>query len=134
MTGLTWAHEESQYLKNAPKAYLHNLNLECAGIVESTVVNVIILKLYYPEKDFEDICERLEELAVSHSRESIRFKAFIALNYIKYGENFDWIGIGIYEQGENLYENFFNRLDEMQYAMKISPKPYFGFNTEPTIE
>jgi len=74
----------------AVKSYLINLNYSNPGVVESTIENIMVSKLYYPEKDYSQVIQKLDELTLSNSQKTIRVKAFIAANYLKYPQQFNW--------------------------------------------
>jgi hypothetical protein len=134
MAGLVQGQNEAKALAIAPDVYLANLNHELPGIVESTIINMMIFKLYCPEKNFEKICKKLDELTVKGSTESIRFKAFVAVCYIKYGQDFKWIKEGEYKRGESLYENFYNRLQEMYAGLQNTPENLLSSSVVPANE
>ena len=68
----------------AVKSYLISLNYSNPGIVESAIENIMVLKLYYPERDYSQIIQKLDELRLTNTQKNIRVKAFIAANYLKY--------------------------------------------------
>ena len=43
----------------------------------------MVLKLYYPETDYSQIIQKLDELNLGKDTKTIRVKAFIAANYLK---------------------------------------------------
>ncbi|MBN2426487.1 MAG: hypothetical protein JXR46_09560 [Calditrichaceae bacterium] len=131
MSGLVFGQNEPKAMEIAPDVYLANLSHENPGIVESTIINVMILKLYQPEKDFEKISKKLDELTLESADESTRFKAFVAASYIKYGQDFNWIKKDLFERGEDLHENFYARMQEMYDDLKKSPETYLSASDEP---
>ena len=49
-------------LKNAEMNYLVALNHQNSGVVESAIVNSMILKLYYPDKNYNKIIKEMKRL------------------------------------------------------------------------
>lgn len=109
---------EGKSLAMATESYMTGLNHENQGVVESAITNVMLLKLYHPEKDFTEILARLDELTVNNPDKMVRLKAFIASNYIKHPERFNWIKKGDYEDAVAFFEMYSTKLQEMNYNIK----------------
>lgn len=65
-----------------------NLNNDNAGIVESTIFNLISLKGKYPERDFSLATKALGKLAFNGENPEVRYMAYIATSYLT---NPDWV-------------------------------------------
>lgn len=78
-------------LKMAPENYLRGLQRDNLGVVESSMLNIMILQTYYPKGDYEKISNELERLQNQGKTKSIRFMAFITNNYIKSPDRFTWL-------------------------------------------
>jgi hypothetical protein len=59
--------------------YLACLNSENAGVVESALGHVTLARIKYPEQDLKKIQEKLYDLASQGATQSIRHKAFTAM-------------------------------------------------------
>lgn len=82
-TSASFAQSSDKSVDRAVKAYLTSLNSSNPGVVESTIENVMVLKVYHPEKDMSQIIQKLDELNLGNDSKIIRVKAFIAANYLK---------------------------------------------------
>lgn len=71
--------------------YLIALDRDNAGIVESAICNIMIMKLYFPERDYDKFITKLSQLVTEGTTKPIRYKAFIACNYLKHPERYTWI-------------------------------------------
>ncbi len=81
-TSTSFAQSSDQSFDKVAKAYLTGLSYSNPGVVESTIENIMILKLYYPEEDFSQVISKLEKLTLGNAKKTIRVKAFIAANYL----------------------------------------------------
>lgn len=63
--------------------YLNGLQHNNDGVVESSIVNLIKMKYYYPQLDYEKIVVCLEKLETSGHTKRIRDIAHVAKTYIK---------------------------------------------------
>ncbi|MCB9058852.1 MAG: hypothetical protein H6627_09815 [Calditrichae bacterium] len=112
------AQDAPKSLDNATQNYMMGLNHHNNGVIESAITNVMLLKLYHPEKDFSDIAEKLDALTIENPDKMIRLKAFIAANYIKHPERFNWIEKGDYEDAVAFFEMYSAKLKEMNYNLQ----------------
>lgn len=110
--GFSIAQTQQKESIKAERNYLHALNHENSGVVESAIVKVMILKLHYPEKDYKQLIDKLDELSLEGSPMMIRVKASIARNYLKYPERFMWIANGDYEQTKDFFELYTERIEQ----------------------
>ena len=82
-TSTSFAQSSDKSVDRDLSTYLTNLNSTIPGVVESTIENVMVLKLHNPEKDYSQIIQKLDELNLGNDSKIIRVKAFIAANYLK---------------------------------------------------
>lgn len=66
-------------IRKAEANYLSNLNSDIAGIVESALGHVTLMRITYPTYDLKRIQEKLYDLASQGATKSIRTKAFTAM-------------------------------------------------------
>jgi hypothetical protein len=71
--------------------YLSALNSKNDGLVESAIVNIIKLKMNYPERDYTTVTNQLDRLTHLHANKIIRIEAYVVLTYMQYPERFDWL-------------------------------------------
>jgi hypothetical protein len=82
-TSVSFAQESDKSIDTAMSTYLTNLNSTSPGVVENTIENVMVLKLYYPNKDYSSFIQKLDEINLSDHPNTIRVKALIAANYLR---------------------------------------------------
>ena len=82
-TSASFAQSSDKSVDRDLSTYLTNLNSTIPGVVESTIENVMVSKAYYPEKDYSQFIQKLDELNIGNGPKTIRVKAFIAANYLK---------------------------------------------------
>jgi len=108
----SFAQKPGPALQNAEKNYLIGLNHQNPGVVESAIINTMVLKLYYPEKDFSNIIIKLDNISLENPEKIVRVKAFIASNYLKHPDRFNWIEKGDYESAVKFFQLYSARLDK----------------------
>ena len=113
------AQAQGNGLKNAEKNYLSSLNHQNSGVVESAIVNCMILKLHYPDKNYKQIIKRLNELTLQDPNKIIRVKASIASNYLTYPERFKWIEKNDYKQTIKFFEYYSQRIKQQVNRTKM---------------
>lgn len=74
--------EMSLNLDRVEKNYLHALQSSNEGVVESTIYNILMLKLKFPNREIGEIKDELKQLAMEGNEQSVRYKAYIAMNFI----------------------------------------------------
>lgn len=85
--------------------YFAALNRDNSGLIESAITNIMIMKLYFPDRNYDKVIEKLTELVTEGSTKLIRYKAFITCNYLKHPERFNWIKKGKLSE----IKDFFNK-------------------------
>ncbi len=70
-------------LDKAMDAYMRGLNHALPAIVESSMFNLLVLRIDYPEMDFSDALKKLDEISVSGKTSVLRYKAYVTTEYIK---------------------------------------------------
>ncbi|MEL6820745.1 MAG: hypothetical protein AAFP70_03200 [Calditrichota bacterium] len=95
-------------LKKAVQVYTESLKHSNTGIIESTIFNIMRMKKQYADVDYSAASTQMEALLVNPPSEIIRYKAFIAINYLENPERFPWIE----EISPEKSAEFFHRLSE----------------------
>jgi len=103
-----FAQWNMERIQKAYCCYENSLNHPINGVVESAIINIMKMKLVCPDLDYRDLTKRLEKLSFEGNTKSIRYKAYIATNFLKHPERFKWIKPGSYEE----LNNFFARYEE----------------------
>jgi len=65
------------------KVLLYGLQSDVDGILEATFYNTIAYKTMNPEFSSEIILEKINEIALEEKSHVVRYKAFLALSYLK---------------------------------------------------
>lgn len=65
------------------KVLLYGLQSDVNGILEATFYNTIAYKTMNPEFSSEQIVEKITEIALDENSHVVRYKAFLALSYLK---------------------------------------------------
>lgn len=69
-------------VSNAQASYLQSLQAAQRSTVEKAIFNVVVLKLQHPELEVEEINTELKRLALNSNSRSVRYKAYIAINFL----------------------------------------------------
>ena len=78
-------------IEQAIKNYQKALENDNPGMTESAIINIMSLKYYYPQYDYQQIVNQLEKLEEQGLTKSIKFMSYIVKNYILYPERYAWI-------------------------------------------
>jgi hypothetical protein len=97
-------------LNRGAQNYLFALHQNNAGLVESALCNIMIMKLYFPERNYEEIITKLNDLVTEGKTKQIRYKAFIACNYLKHPERFSWIKSDCFKNTIDFFNTFSEKL------------------------
>lgn len=72
------------------KGLVFGFNSNVTGVVESSIYNAINYKVVYPDFESASVTRLLNDIAVNNENHSVRYKAFLALEYYsnpsKFGE------------------------------------------------
>ena len=120
LIGITFAQKPVDAVLDAPANYLRGLNHSNTAIAESTIFNVMLLKRYYPKLDFTKINKKLDDLAINGPNKSIRVKAFIATNYIKNPEQYNWIEQGAFSEAATVFGFNFEEREGIVQRLRIA--------------
>lgn len=88
-SGNVFANNNNFSVDKSTTGYLHILDSDVTTLVESAIFNVMALKKRYPESDYSAVISKLTDLSLKSENPTIRYKAFLALNYFK---NKEWFG------------------------------------------
>jgi hypothetical protein len=75
-------HLNPKVLKLGLRVIPVNLDSQIPGIIESSIYDVVLLKYYFPNQDFSNIVDKLNDIAKGNSNPSIRYKAQLASTYL----------------------------------------------------
>ena len=99
-----------QSLQRAAINYYIALNRDNNGIIESAITNIMIMKLYFPERKYDKFITKLTELSTEGASKQIRYKSYIACNYLKHPERYTWIKKDSFKNTTELFNLFSEKL------------------------
>ena len=70
------------------------------------------MKLYFPERDYDEFISKLNELVTEGTSKPIRYKAFIGCNYLKHPERYNWIKKDDFQVTKNFFMLYAEKLEE----------------------
>ena len=80
--------EKSGHFSTLENAILFGLQSDVHGVVESALFNAVSYKIVYPEFTSKRVLGRLSRIALEGPTHSIRFKAYLALEYYQNQDEF----------------------------------------------
>ena len=83
LTFPAFSQPEKALFNQVQKKYSQSLHFHNQGVVESAIVQLIVLKLRFPEQEMAHIREDLRYLILKGPTSQIRYKAFVALFVIE---------------------------------------------------
>lgn len=103
------------------KVLLYGLNSDVNGILEATFYNTIAYKTLNPDFSSDMLVEKITEIALDEKNHVVRYKAFLALSYLKDYEEFSEESEKLrnYVQSNNVTAAFrviVDKLEEQQVA------------------
>ena len=103
-TGTGMKAQAENDLQTAVESYEYCLQHDNAGVVESTLANVVRFKLVNPEYDTEALSDDLVSLAQNGETESLRFKAFLANQFLNSGQLLSQLNDQEFDEDEHLFK------------------------------
>lgn len=105
-------------IENAPDNYLKALKSDNDGMVESAIFHTIKYKLYYPEQNTAGLEKEIEKLTRYSNSETIRYKAFLATQFLKNDSLMDRIEKEDYKNEADFFKMLGVELNEHFLAAK----------------
>ncbi len=68
------------------------------------------MKLYYSERNYENLADKLNQLITEGISKSIRVKSFIACNYLKHPERYNWIKADSFQNVSKFFELYSEKI------------------------
>jgi len=95
--------KDEQYINKVKSCFINTLNSDYNSIVESSIFITMDLKSRYPSENYDNLIDKLNELAVEGKTPTIRYKAQLA----------------------SLYFNYQNLFADIKFTDKENPEQYF---------
>lgn len=80
--------EKNTHFRNLENAILFGLQSDVHGVVESALFNAVSYKIVYPKFTSKRVLGRLSRIALEGPTHSLRFKAYLALEYYQNQDEF----------------------------------------------
>jgi hypothetical protein len=109
--------QSARVVERAPKNYENALKSDNPGLVESAIFHVVKFKFFYPEEDIQQLETQIDLLVNDGDTKTIRYKAYLASEFLKNGELLANIEKEDYKDGDS----FFKKLaDELENSMLVT--------------
>jgi hypothetical protein len=105
-------------VQNAPANYIKALKSDNDGMVESALFHAMKYKLYYPDQNTSDLERQIERLVDNGDSETIRYKAFLANEFIQNDVLMNKIEKADYKDAGEFFKMLGKELNEHLFAAK----------------
>ena len=106
VTADAFAQRTEESLKKALKHYEENLIHDNEGVVKSSILNIMRMKVTYPQINYSNVCSKLENISFESESKLVRYMAYVAVDIIKYPEQFLWDLPDNYEESDEFFQNY----------------------------
>jgi methyltransferase-like protein len=97
-----------------------SLTSDIQGVVEWTILDVVVYKKYYPDLDYDRIIPRLNHLAEASKVPMVSYKAYLASMYLSHGDKIALeVPSGI-ENEENVFKQIAEQLEKNLLSANLS--------------
>ena len=118
-TAFSQEQKSQEYLEKAIVAYEHSLDFKMPSVVESAIYNVIVMKKFYPDEDYSDLVDTINDLVADGKTPTLRYKAQLASLYFEYPQLFKNIEFkNTKEKPEFYFKQISEKLVENSLALK----------------
>ncbi len=105
-------------IESAPANYLKALKSDNDGMVESAIFHSMKYKLYYPEQNTTRLEKEIEKLVEKGKSEAIRYKAFLAMQFMQNDKLMNIIEKEDYKDAAQFFKMLGEELNEHFLAAK----------------
>ena len=106
VTADAFAQRTEESLQKALKHYEENLTHDNEGVVKSSIQNIMRMKVNYPQINYSNVCSKLENISFESESKLVRYMAYVAVDIIKYPEQFLWDLPDNYEESNEFFQNY----------------------------
>jgi len=107
----TFANQKHVNTKMVTKNIEQGLTHKNPGVVESSIRVAILVKIAYPDADYGDVIDELEDLIMDGANKNIRLKALIAADYLNNFDQYQWLKQYNNSDGEQVFDAYLNKLN-----------------------
>lgn len=103
--------QSAEAVDKAPQNFEKALKSDNPGLIESAIFLTVKYKLFYPEKDTENLVKAIDRLVIDGQTKSIRYKAYLASEYLKHGELLANVEKENYKDGDQFFKLLADKLE-----------------------
>lgn len=118
MVSLTVFAQTEKVIENAPANYLQALKSNNDGVVESAIFHSVKYKIFYPDQNTTELEKEIENLVEKGKTEAIRYKAFLANQFIQNSKLMSNIEKEDYKDGSEFFKMLSQELNDHVLATK----------------
>ena len=107
----TFANQKTVDTKKVNRNIENGLTHQNPGVVESSIRVAVLMKIAYPDADYDEIIDELEDLIMDGANKNIRLKALIAADYLNNFEQYQWLKQYNYSDGELVFDAYLNKMN-----------------------
>jgi hypothetical protein len=107
-----------KFVEKAAMNFVSSMESECIGVVESSIFLSMELKDKFPESNYNNLIDELNNLAASGKTPTIRYKAQLASLYYNYYPMFSDLKIVDKENPDKYFKQIADRLEQPTVAVK----------------
>lgn len=96
--------QSAEVVDNAPRNFENALKSGNPGLVESAIFLVVKFKLFYPENDTGMLVKEIDRLVKEGQTKSIRYKAYLASEFLKHEDLLANIEKEDYKDGDQFFK------------------------------
>lgn len=96
--------QSAEVVDNAPRNFENALKTDNPGLVESAIFLAVKFKLFYPEQNTDGLVKEIDRLVKEGQTKSIRYKAYLASEFMKHGDLMANIEKEDYKDGDQFFK------------------------------
>lgn len=100
--------------------FRQSLKSDIPGVVEGTILDVVVFKKFYPNLDFDGIADRVNDVAESSKVPVISYKAHLASIYLAHPAQFEIVPNTDPEKQDDVFTQIANQLQKQLTASGIA--------------
>jgi hypothetical protein len=112
---LTSKHFQGLVMEN----FRQSLRSDYQGVVEWTILDVVVYKSKYPDLNYDGILDRLNRLAESNKVPSVSYKAYLAGMYLTHPEKIEIVESHNIETEEGIFRQIAQQLEKNLLSSNI---------------
>lgn len=104
--------QSAEAVDKAPQNFENALKSDNPGLVESAIFLTVKYKLFYPEKNTGKLVKAIDRLVKKGQTKSIRYKAYLASEYMRHGELLANVEKEDYKDGDQFFKLLADKLED----------------------